>query len=144
MKRQQDATDTWVHRTGKPAPPYQFEDFIGKGAYGRVFKAKRKSQSCSPSHLQDPRKTNLMDMGTHSRRLSAAIEDTIRASVHAAAEAGLDLDTTSSNAIQNGQHYDQAPSWMKNESKCPVREVLIFSSQNSSEPCLLPHTNLVL
>ena len=39
VKRQQDATDEWARRTGKPAPPYQFEDFIGKGAYGRVFKA---------------------------------------------------------------------------------------------------------
>ena len=39
VKRQQDATDQWARRTGKPAPPYQFEDFIGKGAYGRVFKA---------------------------------------------------------------------------------------------------------
>lgn len=38
-KRQQDATDEWARRTGKMAPPYQFEDFIGKGAYGRVFKA---------------------------------------------------------------------------------------------------------
>ena len=38
-KRQQDATDEWARRTGKPAPPYQFEDFIGKGAYGRVFRA---------------------------------------------------------------------------------------------------------
>ena len=39
VKRQQDATDEWARRTGKPAPPYQFEDFIGKGAYGRVFRA---------------------------------------------------------------------------------------------------------
>lgn len=39
VKRQQDATNAWAHRTGKPAPPYHFEDFIGKGAYGRVFKA---------------------------------------------------------------------------------------------------------
>ena len=39
VQRQQDATDEWARRTGKPAPPYQFEDFIGKGAYGRVFKA---------------------------------------------------------------------------------------------------------
>lgn len=39
VKRQQDATNAWAHRTNKPAPPYQFEDFIGKGAYGRVFKA---------------------------------------------------------------------------------------------------------
>ncbi|KAL9132903.1 MAG: hypothetical protein Q9175_005924 [Cornicularia normoerica] len=39
VKRQQDATDEWARRTGKSAPPYQFEDFIGKGAYGRVFKA---------------------------------------------------------------------------------------------------------
>ena len=39
VKNQQDATDAWARRTGKPTPPYQFEDFIGKGAYGRVFKA---------------------------------------------------------------------------------------------------------
>lgn len=39
VKRQQDATDEWARRTGKSAPPYRFEDFIGKGAYGRVFKA---------------------------------------------------------------------------------------------------------
>ena len=39
VKRQQDATDEWARRTGKSAPPYQFEDFIGKGAYGRVFRA---------------------------------------------------------------------------------------------------------
>ena len=39
VKTQQDATDEWARRTGKPAPPYQFEDFIGKGAYGRVFRA---------------------------------------------------------------------------------------------------------
>ncbi|CAF9915179.1 MAG: hypothetical protein ALECFALPRED_010034 [Alectoria fallacina] len=42
VKRQQDATDEWARRTGKPAPPYQFEDFIGKGAYGRVFRAVHK------------------------------------------------------------------------------------------------------
>ena len=39
VKRQQDATDEWARRTGKSAPPFQFEDFIGKGAYGRVFRA---------------------------------------------------------------------------------------------------------
>lgn len=39
VKRQQDATDEWARRTNKSAPPYQFEDFIGKGAYGRVFRA---------------------------------------------------------------------------------------------------------
>ena len=39
VKRQQDATDEWARRTGKSAPPYRFEDFIGKGAYGRVFRA---------------------------------------------------------------------------------------------------------
>lgn len=39
VKRQQDATDEWARRNGKSAPPYQFEDFIGKGAYGRVFRA---------------------------------------------------------------------------------------------------------
>ena len=39
VQRQQDATDEWARRTGKPAPPYKFEDFIGKGAYGRVFRA---------------------------------------------------------------------------------------------------------
>ena len=39
VQRQQDATDEWARRTGKPAPPYRFEDFIGKGAYGRVFRA---------------------------------------------------------------------------------------------------------
>ena len=39
VKRQQDATNEWARRTGKSAPPYQFEDFIGKGAYGRVFRA---------------------------------------------------------------------------------------------------------
>ena len=39
VQRQQDATDEWARRTGKPAPPYKFETFIGKGAYGRVFKA---------------------------------------------------------------------------------------------------------
>lgn len=42
VKRQQDATDEWARRTGKSAPPYQFEDFIGKGAYGRVFRAVHK------------------------------------------------------------------------------------------------------
>ena len=39
VKTQQDATDAWALQTGKPTPPYQFEDFIGKGAYGRVFRA---------------------------------------------------------------------------------------------------------
>ena len=39
VQRQQDATDEWARRTGRSAPPYQFEAFIGKGAYGRVFKA---------------------------------------------------------------------------------------------------------
>ena len=39
VQRQQDATDEWARRTGKAAPPYRFEDFIGKGAYGRVFRA---------------------------------------------------------------------------------------------------------
>ena len=39
VKIQQDATNEWARRTGKPVPPYQFEDFIGKGAYGRVYRA---------------------------------------------------------------------------------------------------------
>ena len=50
-------------------------------------------------------------MGTHSRKLSAAID----ASVHAASESGQDFVATSSNTIQNVLHYDQAPSWMKKD-----------------------------
>ena len=50
VKNQQDATLAWARRTGKPNPPYQFEDFIGKGAYTRVIqKAKRSMANGSSS-----------------------------------------------------------------------------------------------
>lgn len=56
-----------------------------------------------------------MKKGTHLRRISVTIGETVRASLHAAAETSQDVVTTSSNAIHNVLHYDQAPSWMRND-----------------------------
>lgn len=54
-------------------------------------------------------------MAKHVRKLSTAINDTVRASVHAAAEAGQDVVATSAHAIQRVLHYDQLPNWMRND-----------------------------
>lgn len=52
-------------------------------------------------------------MAKHVRKLSTAINDRVRASVHAAAEAGQDVVTTSAHAVQRVLHYDQLPNWMR-------------------------------
>ena len=65
VKRQQDATDEWARRTGKSAPPYQFEDFIGKGAYGREsFPTKSSPKTKSRENL-----LHLTSLRTSSERV---------------------------------------------------------------------------
>ena len=54
-------------------------------------------------------------MAKHVRRLSTAVNDKVRASVHAAAEAGQEVITTSAHAVQRVLHYDQLPNWMRND-----------------------------
>ena len=52
-------------------------------------------------------------MAKHARSLSTTITDNLQASAHVVAEAGQEVVTRSSNAIQHILHYDQLPEWMK-------------------------------